>query len=41
MREAKRMLMIQAIPEEDKLKRPLNGRYNEYCHVFIRKLSWE
>ena len=34
MREAKRMLMIQAIPEEDKFKRPLNGRYNEYCHVF-------
>ena len=40
MREAKRMLMIQAIPEEDKLKRPLNGRYNEYYHVFQNKLSW-
>ncbi|CAL6015221.1 Conserved_hypothetical protein [Hexamita inflata] len=40
-REAKRMLMIQTIPEQDFQKKRLNGRYNEYCHVFQNRLIWE
>ncbi|CAL6055652.1 Hypothetical_protein [Hexamita inflata] len=40
-REAKRMLMIQTIPEQDFQKKPLCGRYNEYCHVFKNKLIWD
>ncbi|CAL6071193.1 Hypothetical_protein [Hexamita inflata] len=32
--------MIQVIPEQDFQKKPLNGRYNEYCHVFKNKLNW-